>query len=229
MTFMLGIGIVAGVSVPGMMPKELNAPGLPSDLMPLGVYLALAGAFLVAFFSRVESPHKLSLQVPWLVLTAGAVLWLGSPFAVWGQGLTALGVIGIVMTPQTGLSFGARVRSVLGRIGVGLFRLYGATGLLGDVLSYSRVMALGVSTGLIAASMNKLALMFVGIPLVGVVICIVLLPFLQVFSLLINALSAFVHAARLHYVEFFTKFYESGGQAFKPFARESIYYDVQKD
>lgn len=227
-TFMVGLGIVAGVGVPAIMPKELNAPGLPASWMPVGIYLALAGAFLVVFFSRVESPERVSQQLPWLVATAGLVLWLGSPLVLWGQVLTALGLLGALIA-RPGLSLGARVRGALGRIGAGLFRLYGATGLLGDVLSYSRIMALGVSTGLIAASMNKLALMFTGIPFVGIVICAVLLVGLQIFSLLINSLSAFVHSARLHYVEFFTKFYESGGEAFKPFARESVYYDVYKE
>ncbi len=228
MTFMLGVGIVAGVGVPAIMPKELNAPGLPAAWMPVGIYLALAGAFLVLFFSRVESPERVSQQLPWLVLTAGFVLWLGSPLTLWGEVLAGLGFVGaLAVTPQ--LSLGARVRGALGRIGAGFFKLYGATGLLGDVLSYSRIMALGISTGLIAASMNKLALMTWGIPIVGAVICVIFLVGLQIFSLLINSLSAFVHAARLHYVEFFTKFYESGGEAFKPFTRESVYYDIRKE
>lgn len=227
-TFMVGLGIVAGVGVPAIMPKELNAPGLPASWMPVGIYLALAGAFLVLLFSRVESPEKVGRQLPWLMAAAGFVLWLGSPLTLWGQALTALGLIGALMV-QSGLSFGARVRSVLGRIGAGLFRLYGATGLLGDVLSYSRIMALGISTGLIAASMNKLSLMTWGVPFIGPLICIVFLVLLQAFSLMINSLSAFVHSARLHYVEFFTKFYESGGEAFKPFTRESVYYDVYKE
>jgi V/A-type H+-transporting ATPase subunit I len=230
LVFMVGLGIVAGVGVPAIMPKELNAPGLPASWMPVGIYLTLTGAFLVLFFSRVESPERVGQQVPWLVATAGLVLWLGSPLTVWGQVLTGLGIVGALMvTPQSGLSLGARVRSVLGRVGAGLFRLYGATGLLGDVLSYSRIMALGISTGLIAASMNKLALMLSGIPFVGIIVCAVFLVILQAFSLLINSLSAFVHSARLHYVEFFTKFYESGGEAFKPFARESVYYDIHKE
>lgn len=228
MTFMLGVGIVAGVGVPAIMPAELHAPGLPAEWMPVGIYLALTGAFLVLFFSRVESPERVIQQVPWLVLTAGFVLWLGSPLTLWGEVLVGLGFVGaLAMTSQ--LSLGARVRGALGRIGAGLFKLYGATGLLGDVLSYSRIMALGISTGLIAASVNKLALMSWGIPIVGAVICVIFLVGLQIFSLLINSLSAFVHSARLHYVEFFTKFYESGGEAFKPFTRESVYYDILKE
>lgn len=228
--FMLGLGTVAGVGVPAIMPKELNPPGLPATWMPAGIYLLLTGAFSVLFFSRVESPERVSQQVPWLVMTAGLVLWLGTPLTLLGEILIGLGLVGALMlTPQPELSLGARVRSVVGRIGAGLFRLYGATGLLGDVLSYSRIMALGISTGLIAASMNKLALMLWNFPWLGAVLGVLGFIGLHIFSILINSLSAFVHSARLHYVEFFTKFYESGGEAFKPFARESVYYDVHKE
>lgn len=227
--FMLGLGIVAGVGVPGIMPKELNPPGLPAPWMPAGIYLLLTGAFSVLFFSRVESPERVSQQVPWLIMTAGFVLWLGTPFTLLGEALIGLGLLGALLLTQPGLSLGARVRSVFGRIGAGLFRLYGATGLLGDVLSYSRIMALGISTGLIAASMNKLALMLWSFPWLGAVLGVFGFIGLHIFSILINSLSAFVHSARLHYVEFFTKFYESGGEAFKPFARESVYYDVHKE
>lgn len=220
--FMVGLGIVAGAAVPAMMPKDLNAPGLPLAWMDVGVHLTLLGAFLVLFFSRVESPQKLGEQVPWLGLAVGLTLWIVRPFA-WpvGEVLAALGVLGIVVK--------GGVRRALGRIGAGAFRLYGATGLLGDVLSYSRIMALGVSTGLIAASMNKLSLMMWDLPFIGPVLCIVFIVLLQTFSILINSLSAFVHAARLHYVEFFTKFYEAGGEAFKPFARASVYYEVREN
>lgn len=222
MVFMVGLGIIAGVGVPAIMPQDLNAPGLPQAWMPIGAYLALVGTFLVLFFSRAEAPQNLFTQVPWLLLALGLTLWIQKPLAdlPLGEMLALLGLLGVFFT--------TKLRAALGRIGVGAFKLYGATGLLGDVLSYSRIMALGVSTGLIAASMNKLSLMTWELPLVGPVICIVLIALLQAFSILINSLSAFVHSARLHYVEFFTKFYEAGGEAFKPFARESVYYEVQK-
>ncbi|MCI2430811.1 hypothetical protein LM604_09270, partial [Candidatus Acetothermia bacterium] len=219
--FMIGLGVVAGAAVPAMMPKELNAPGLPLPWMDFGTRLALLGTFLVLFFSRVESPQKLGKQVPWLFLAFGLTLWiLKSSEWPLGEILVALGALGIVV--------GGGLRRALGRVGAGAFKLYGATGLLGDILSYSRIMALGVSTGLIANSMNKLSLMTWELPLVGPVICIVFIVFLQTFSILINSLSAFVHSARLHYVEFFTKFYEAGGEAFKPFARASVYYEVRE-
>lgn len=219
--FMVGVGVVAGVGVPAMMPKELNAPGLPVAWMDVGVYLALLGTFLVLFFGRVESPQNLMKQIPWLLLSFGLTFWILKPVD-WplGESLSALGALGVIASGEG--------RRALGRIGAGAFKLYGATGLLGDVLSYSRIMALGVSTGLIAASMNKLSLMMWDLPWVGPVLCVVFIVLLQTFSILINSLSAFVHAARLHYVEFFTKFYEAGGEPFKPFARASVYYEVRE-
>ncbi len=228
--FITGIGIAAGAGVPMIMPKELNAPGLPSDWMPVGATLALMGALLVVCFGRVENPHNLSEQWPWLMVALGLFLWLQKPLAgvPVGEIVAVLGVIGVLVLTQRGMSLGAKVRAVLGRIGAGLFKLYGVSGLLGDVLSYSRIMALGISTGLIADAINKLAKMLLGFPAVGIVISIVFVIFGQIFSLLINSLSAFVHSARLHYVEFFTKFYEAGGATFRPFTRESVYYEIQK-
>jgi V/A-type H+-transporting ATPase subunit I len=229
--FITGIGIAAGAGVPAIMPKELQAPGLPSSWMPLGATLALLGALLVVCFGRVENPHNLREQVPWLVLAGGLFFWLQRPIASvpLGEVLTIGGVLGILALTQPGMSVGAKLRAALGRVGAGLFKLYGVSGLLGDVLSYSRIMALGISTGLIADAVNKLAKMFLDIPAVGVVIFVVFVIGGQIFSLLINTLSAFVHSARLHYVEFFTKFYEAGGATFKPFGRESVYYEIQQE
>ncbi len=229
--FITGIGVAAGAGVPAIMPKELNAPGLPSDWMPVGATLALLGAVLVVCFGRVDNPQDFPEQIPWLALALGIFFWLHKPIPAvpLGEILTVLSVIGILAFTHPGMSLGAKVRTVLGRIGAGVFKLYGVSGLLGDVLSYSRIMALGISTGLIADAVNKLAKMFLDIPAIGIVIFGVFVIFGQIFSLLINTLSAFVHAARLHYVEFFTKFYEAGGATFKPFARESVYYEIQQE
>ncbi|MCX8103734.1 MAG: V-type ATP synthase subunit I [Candidatus Bipolaricaulota bacterium] len=230
LVFMAGLGIVAGAGVPQLQAlREFGVPGLPASWLPAGMTLALAGVFLVLFFSRVAAPQDVGRQLPWLLLTAAAVLWIQRPFGALpvGESLAAVSVLWILLMDH-GLSLGSKVRALLGRIGAGLFRLYGATGLLGDVLSYSRIMALGLSTGLIAYSINQLIGMFLQIPGVGAVVFVMLIIPLQAFSLVINALSAFVHAARLHYVEFFTKFYEAGGEAFRPFAQESVYYDIQR-
>jgi vacuolar-type H+-ATPase subunit I/STV1 len=223
LVLMTGVGIAAGA---GMRTIMAEAPSLPAEWMPIGLQIALVGAILVVFFSRTDSPGDLGEQFPWLLAALGFNLWWLTPWTLAGQALTAIGLVWALVRTRPHESLGARARAMLGRIAAGLFRLYGVSGLVGDVLSYSRIMALGVSTGLIAKAINQLATMALGGSLAGVVLFVVIIAVGQAFSLIINSLGAFVHSARLHYVEFFTKFYEAGGAAFQPFARQSVYYEV---
>lgn len=108
----------------------------------------------------------------------------------------------------------------------GLYGLYGITGYIGDLVSYTRLMALGISGGSIAAAFN----MIVGFmpPAARFTIGIVLLVVLHVLNLLLSLLSAYVHGIRLQYVEFFGKFYTGGGRAFKPLKTEEKYVNIER-
>lgn len=233
--FLLGLGLVAGIGIPPMLGLE----GLPQSISPLANTLLLLGFFAVLLFSRADPSGPMKEQLPWLALLAALMLMMKGPGELPLLGFIWLGLAGasliwaIMMTP--GKSFGRRVISVVKRLGSGLFKLYGATGFLGDMLSYARIMALGVATGLIAMSINTFATVLGGVlpglfglpKVVGIVVAALIIIVGQPFSLVINSLSAFVHSARLQYVEFFTKFYESGGERFKPFAKESVFYEVK--
>ena len=109
------------------------------------------------------------------------------------------------------------------RIGKGIFTLYGATGVLSDVLSYSRLLALGLATGVIAGVMNTLALMIKEIPIVGIVGFFGVLLVGHMFNLFVSGLSAFVHSIRLQFMEFFTKFYTGGGELLTEFSEKRKY------
>ena len=109
------------------------------------------------------------------------------------------------------------------RIGKGLFRLYGVSGVLGDVLSYSRLLALGLATGVIAGVMNILAGMIKQLPVVGIIGCVLVLIIGHLFNLFISGLSAFVHSIRLQFMEFFTKFYTGEGELLKVFTEKRKY------
>jgi len=112
------------------------------------------------------------------------------------------------------------------RLGTGGFELYTKiTGTFGDVLSYLRLFALGLATGIIASVVNTMAMMMWGSS-VGKVVAIGILIGGHIFNLVINALGGFIHTARLQFVEFFTKFYEGGGEEFKPFSKEHTYIKV---
>jgi V/A-type H+-transporting ATPase subunit I len=111
----------------------------------------------------------------------------------------------------------------LKRIGKGLFTLYGVTSVLGDVLSYARLLALGIATGVIAGTVNILADMVKMIPIIGIVAFVPVLIFGHMFNLLTSSMSAFVHSVRLQFMEFFQKFYTGEGRLFTPFAEKRKY------
>jgi len=109
------------------------------------------------------------------------------------------------------------------RIGKGLFTLYGVTSILGDVLSYARLLALGIATGVIAGTVNILADMVKQIPIIGIVVFVPVLVFGHMFNLLTSSMSAFVHSVRLQFMEFFQKFYTGEGRLFAPFTEKRKY------
>ena len=114
------------------------------------------------------------------------------------------------------------------RIALGAYDVYGITGWLSDVLSYSRLLALGLATGVIANVINMMASM-VGKSVPGVLIFIIIFVFGHILNFGINALGAYVHTNRLQFVEFFGKFYDGGGKPFKSFKMDSKYIDVKED
>ncbi|MDO8886288.1 V-type ATP synthase subunit I [Candidatus Oleimmundimicrobium sp.] len=113
-------------------------------------------------------------------------------------------------------------KSIFGRIANGVYGLYGMTSFIGDTISYSRLMALGMATFLIGWGINIIGGIAKDmIPFVGFIVMAIILVAGHLFNLVINLISAFVHPARLQYVEFFGKFFEGGGRPFKPFAIET--------
>ncbi|MDR1801730.1 MAG: V-type ATP synthase subunit I [Lachnospiraceae bacterium] len=136
--------------------------------------------------------------------------------------LAIAGAAGIVlMSGRSSKNFGLR-------IALGAYDLYNVTGWLSDVLSYSRLLALGLATGVIASVINQMASMF-GDSVLGVILFIAIFIFGQLFNLAINLLGAYVHTNRLQFVEFFGKFYEGGGRNFEPFVTNTKYIDVKEE
>lgn len=119
-------------------------------------------------------------------------------------------------------------RNIFSRIGGGLYALYGVSGYLSDILSYSRILALSLSGAVIGMVMNLLAGMLQG-NAIGFVASLFVYVVGHIFNLAMGLLGAYVHDCRLQYIEFFSKFYEGGGYEFKPLSLQLHYVDAISD
>lgn len=103
---------------------------------------------------------------------------------------------------------------------------FGLIGYLSDSLSYTRLVALGLATGIIANVINTLATLAGGglverggvFVVVGYILMIIIFVFGHAFNILLNIVGSYINVGRLHFVEFFSKFYESGGSELQPLA-----------
>ena len=162
----------------------------------------------------------------WYLTILGLLGWLGGssisdalvPVGMW---MTIIGAAGLLLT-------GGRDKKGFGKITGGLGTLYNITSYLSDVLSYSRLLALGLATGVIAQVINTFGAMGGG-GIKGTIIILIVFVFGHTFNLAINALGAFVHSSRLQYIEFFGKFYEDGGEPFDPFRKNTRYIKIVQD
>ncbi len=125
------------------------------------------------------------------------------------------------------LFVGRKSKNLFIRLAKGGYELYGIVQLFADVLSYSRLLALGLATSVIATVVNTIATMTYGIPFIGPVLMVIILIGGHLGNLVINCLSGFIHTSRLQFVEFFGKFYQGGGKSFRPFRREGKYVAIQ--
>jgi len=121
---------------------------------------------------------------------------------------------------------GREHKNPLKRLLFGLVSLYNLVGFTGDVLSYTRLLALGIATGIIALAVNSIAGMAYGAGGLGLAVSAVIFVVGHGFNIVINTLGAYIHASRLHYVEFFSKFFEGGGKKFEPLRRQGVYTEV---
>ena len=140
-----------------------------------------------------------------------------------GMYVMLVGVILIILTASR------TSKNIFARLGGGLYGLYNAaSGYLSDVLSYSRLLALGLATGVIGQVVNLLGTIPENPIVKGILLFFVFIVG-HTLNMAINMLGAYVHTNRLQYVELFSKFYEGGGRAFKPFAVHTKYVKFKEE
>jgi V/A-type H+-transporting ATPase subunit I len=170
--------------------------------------LVISCTLLLVSLDMIKNILGITFELPKIVVQASAVL-------------AVLSSVIIVLTN------GRESKNPFKRFLKGAYALYGITGYLSDVLSYSRLLALGLASGVIASVINKMAGM-ASKGLIGAILMIVILFAGHTINFAINILGAYVHTNRLQYVEFFGKFYEGGGRAFSPFHMRTKYYKVKE-
>lgn len=172
----------------------------------------------------------------WCIFFIGAILFL-LPYAPEVNRDSAvvqiLVNIGKVMLITGGilliLTQGRNNKNIFSKFFGGLYSLYNLVGMLSDVLSYSRLLALGLATGIISSILNQMAVMFELPAVIKPVAAVLILLIGHSINFAINALGAYVHSCRLQYLEFFGKFFEGGGTAFNPLKAHTKYITIKPD
>ena len=173
-------------------------------------FMLLMGLILIFIPSSMfRSISQMDLNLP------AAVVQIGKWMAI-------IGAVGILFMS------GRDKKNPFLRLALGAYDLYNITGWVSDILSYSRLLALGLATGVIASVMNQMGSML-GDSILGWIVFILVFVIGHIFNLLINLLGAYVHTCRLQYVEFFGKFFEGGGKEFHPFRENTKYVDIKED
>lgn len=200
----------AGIKVPYAIETMRGALTVLIIALIIGIIHLFIGYTLgfIVKWKNGEKKAALTEQLSWMLIIIGigmfALSLSGPAKAIFG--------VGFVLFAISELSNGGLAALLI---------ISDFFGFIGNWLSYARLMALALATSGIALVINILVNMIWGIKIgsipIGIAIGLVLFIGGQLFSTAINALGAFVHALRLHYVEFFGTFYSGEGKKFEPF------------
>lgn len=208
--FFNGLVVAFGGKSVSLNPLEEPMAFLVVSLIMGAVHLL--GGMAVKFYLLCRDGHPISAIFDigsWWILFAGIACFVALPDPRIGIILCAVGALMVIV------SAGRTQKNPILRIGKGLLGLYDIVNYASDLLSYCRILALGLAAGVIAQVVNLIATMGGGTP-GGFVQMVAVMLIGHLLNMAINLLGAFVHTSRLQYLEFFGKFFEDGGVPFDP-------------
>jgi len=202
---LLGIEEIFGLHMPII---DRIVDFMPVLIMSIGIGVFHVSLGLVLGFINVKKAHGLKEAIlekgSWIILVVSLIViatsnYISYLFMYVGVGLLLLSIILLV-------------------IGEGFIGLIEIFGIMSNVLSYVRLMAIGLSSVGVAIVINSIVMDII-LPKGGIFVPLGYLVLVvgHIGNIMLGILASFLHSLRLHYVEFFTKFYEGGGIKFKPF------------
>ncbi len=217
----------AEVTIPPVMFDPLDNP---LTLLIISIAFGIVHIFIamgIKSYMQIKDGHwfdALCDQGFWYMIIIGLIWWLaggtiGIPTAP-GMWVTIVGAAGVLFTA-------GRYKKGFGKVTGGLLGLYDVTSYVSDILSYTRILALGLATGVIGQVVNLMGSLL-GKGIAGLIFLGIVFVVGHVLNFAINVLGAFIHASRLQYVEFFGKFYEDGGDAFMPLKKNTKFIKIDK-
>jgi V/A-type H+-transporting ATPase subunit I len=228
-TFILGLatGGFIGDFVPRFILGNVNAPlptvipdinafVHPENILILAIIIGLIHLNIAFLFGIIDNVKRGNIKQ----LCAGQLCWV----------LIEIAIVGYLLTNSIYvLAAIAIVALILLLYGSGPMGVMDIFGFLGDILSYSRLLALCLSTGGIGMTANLLGQLLAGmIPYVGIVLGIIVFFGVHLFNIAFQSMGSFIHSLRLHFVEFFGNFYEGESDEFVPFKASRIYTKLKK-
>ena len=211
--YMLGLSLAVGV-------VQINV-----SLAMKGYLLVKRDKDVIGLFNEVISWFSILIGI--ILLALNMLLKLADGFKIAGIVFMVVGVLLILV-------LGGRGKKGIKKIFGGFSQLYGGVNFFSDILSYSRLFGLGLSTAVIGMVVNEICkviiniLTFNGISVLGVIVAIPIFAVGHVFNIAINTLGTYIHDARLQFIEFFGTFFEGGGHDFKPLGSNTKYNYIEK-
>jgi V/A-type H+-transporting ATPase subunit I len=189
-------------------------------------YIQIMVGLLIGFFHSLRNRDFAAAVIDklcWIVFLNSVV----TVIFVGGKAGRISGYVAMVPAALI-LLFSHREGGIVARLGMGLYSLFSSIFYMGDVLSYLRLMALGMVTAGMAMAINVMAKVAISLfpHGIGIIAAILILIGGHIVNMAFNALGAFVHTLRLQYAEFFPKFFVSGGREFRPLCKNYRYVKI---
>ena len=191
----------------------------------IGIFQIIFGMFLKVFNRTMQYGFVYSVStIGWLLLLLSSIVTFG--FLSGGSQAAFMPVYKVlaVISGILVLFFSNPEGNIFARFGAGIWDTYNTlTGLLGDVLSYVRLFAIGISTAILGFVFNQMALsLSPSFPVFGQLVFVIIILIGHGLNLFMSSLGSFVHPLRLTFVEFYNNSgFEGGGEPYKPFSKQT--------